>query len=134
MLLQPPNPPICTLHRFQSGGITKECMVCEFVVIITSIYNRMFSYRTTTFQEDWPELEQWFGEKQNILARVSADVDEGELYSKVESILQQVIQKRHEGNFLPHDYPLKSNLSFLPYDSKIIKIKKTVKIAICMRA
>ncbi|XP_037535972.1 sperm flagellar protein 2 [Nematolebias whitei] len=62
----------------------------------SDLYVAQIPIRTTTFQEDWPELEEWFGEKQNILARVSADVDEGELYSKVESILQRVIQKKHE--------------------------------------
>uniref|UniRef100_A0A3Q3EJF0 Calponin-homology (CH) domain-containing protein n=1 Tax=Kryptolebias marmoratus TaxID=37003 RepID=A0A3Q3EJF0_KRYMA len=69
----------CVVRRaYSHGGIPQICMLI------------------TTFQDACPELEKWFGENQNILARVSADVDEGELYSVVESILKQVIQKRHE--------------------------------------
>jgi len=45
-------------------------------------------------------LEKWFGERQNILVRLDADVDEGELYGKVESILQQVMQEKQKGKIL----------------------------------
>uniref|UniRef100_A0A3B3UIR1 Sperm flagellar 2 n=1 Tax=Poecilia latipinna TaxID=48699 RepID=A0A3B3UIR1_9TELE len=48
------------------------------------------------FQETWPELEKWYGEKQNILVNVNADVEEGELYSKVESALCEVMKEQEE--------------------------------------
>uniref|UniRef100_A0A3B5AP37 Sperm flagellar 2 n=1 Tax=Stegastes partitus TaxID=144197 RepID=A0A3B5AP37_9TELE len=54
----------------------------------------------TGFQENWPELEEWFGGKQNILVRVDADVDDDELYSRVESVLQQVMLEAQEGKWL----------------------------------
>uniref|UniRef100_A0A3Q2UNN6 Sperm flagellar 2 n=1 Tax=Fundulus heteroclitus TaxID=8078 RepID=A0A3Q2UNN6_FUNHE len=44
-----------------------------------------------TFRDAWPELEKWFGAKQNILVRLDADVEEGELYSAVESVINHAI-------------------------------------------
>uniref|UniRef100_A0A3B5LPM4 Calponin-homology (CH) domain-containing protein n=1 Tax=Xiphophorus couchianus TaxID=32473 RepID=A0A3B5LPM4_9TELE len=43
--------------------------------------------RIAAFQDTWPELEKWYGEKQNILVNINADVEERELYNKVESSL-----------------------------------------------
>ncbi|XP_072242949.1 sperm flagellar protein 2-like [Leuresthes tenuis] len=60
------------------------------------LYQAQIPHRISAFQETWPALEKWFGEKQNILVRLDADVDEGELYGKVESILQQVLQKKQK--------------------------------------
>lgn len=55
--------------------------------------------RIRAFQETWPKLEKWFDEKQNILIRVDADVDEEELYKKVESVLQQAVMQTQEGQW-----------------------------------
>ncbi|XP_075324953.1 sperm flagellar protein 2-like [Odontesthes bonariensis] len=60
------------------------------------LYQAQIPHRITAFQDTWPALEKWFGEKQNILVRLDADVDECELYGKVESILQQVMQKKQK--------------------------------------
>ncbi|XP_075324973.1 sperm flagellar protein 2-like [Odontesthes bonariensis] len=60
------------------------------------LYQAQIPHRITAFQDTWPALEKWFGEKQNILVRLDADVDEGELYGKVESILQQAMQKKQK--------------------------------------
>ncbi|XP_072242958.1 sperm flagellar protein 2-like [Leuresthes tenuis] len=60
------------------------------------LYQAQIPHRITAFQDTWPALEKWFGEKQNILVRLDADVDEGELYGKVESILQQVMQEKQK--------------------------------------
>uniref|UniRef100_A0A3P8PNK1 Calponin-homology (CH) domain-containing protein n=1 Tax=Astatotilapia calliptera TaxID=8154 RepID=A0A3P8PNK1_ASTCA len=56
-----------------------------------NVYLAQIGHRITAFQDTWPKLEKWFGEKQNILVRVDADVDVQELYSRVESILHQEI-------------------------------------------
>ncbi|KAM7019131.1 sperm flagellar protein 2 [Tautogolabrus adspersus] len=58
-------------------------------------------HRISTFQETWPKLESWFGGKQNILVRVDADVDEEELYNRVESALQEVMLQRQEARVTP---------------------------------
>lgn len=60
--------------------------------------------RITSFQETWPKLEKWFDGKQNILVHVDADVDEEELYRRVESVLQQVIMQKQEGQWLSFKY------------------------------
>ncbi|XP_032371507.1 sperm flagellar protein 2 isoform X2 [Etheostoma spectabile] len=56
-----------------------------------NLYLAQIPHRITAFQDTWPKLEKWFGEKQNILVRIDADVDEEELYKRVESVLQQVM-------------------------------------------
>ncbi|XP_008292289.1 sperm flagellar protein 2 [Stegastes partitus] len=61
-----------------------------------NLYLAQIPQRITGFQENWPELEEWFGGKQNILVRVDADVDDDELYSRVESVLQQVMLEAQE--------------------------------------
>ncbi|XP_017267645.1 sperm flagellar protein 2 isoform X2 [Kryptolebias marmoratus] len=83
----------CVVRRAYSHGDTNAAATASQP---SDLYVAQIQSRITTFQDACPELEKWFGENQNILARVSADVDEGELYSVVESILKQVIQKRHE--------------------------------------
>uniref|UniRef100_A0A8C4NY60 Calponin-homology (CH) domain-containing protein n=1 Tax=Dicentrarchus labrax TaxID=13489 RepID=A0A8C4NY60_DICLA len=55
-------------------------------------------YTITTFQDTWPKLENWFGGKQNILVRIDADVDEEELYTRVESVMQEVRMQTPEGH------------------------------------
>ncbi|KAM4745870.1 sperm flagellar protein 2 [Anableps anableps] len=61
-----------------------------------TMYSTQITQRIAAFQDAWPELERWFGEKQNILVCLDADVEEGVLYSMVESILQKIIIKKHE--------------------------------------
>lgn len=53
--------------------------------------------RITFFHKTWPKLEKWFDKKLNILVRVDADVDEEELYRRVESVLQEAMQQKDEG-------------------------------------
>lgn len=53
--------------------------------------------RITFFYKTWPKLERWFDKKLNILVRVDADVDEEELYRMVESVLQEAMQQKDEG-------------------------------------
>ncbi|XP_034728689.1 sperm flagellar protein 2 isoform X2 [Etheostoma cragini] len=58
-----------------------------------NLYLAQIPHRITAFQDTWPKLEKWFGEKQNILVRIDADVEEEELYKRVESVLQQVMMQ-----------------------------------------
>ncbi|CAG5924374.1 unnamed protein product [Menidia menidia] len=55
----------------------------------------------SAFQDNWPALEKWFGEKQNILVCIDADIDEDELYSKVKSVLQRVLQEKQKAPSSP---------------------------------
>ncbi|XP_062873649.1 sperm flagellar protein 2 [Trichomycterus rosablanca] len=71
------------LHeREASGGASEE---------------QQIQHRISGFHEAWPELEEWFGEKQKVLVKVDAEVDEDELFSKVESVLLDAMQQSHTG-------------------------------------
>ncbi|XP_029960089.1 sperm flagellar protein 2 [Salarias fasciatus] len=60
------------------------------------IYMAQITQRTIDFRDTWPELEEWFGKKQDILVRVDADVKDEELCSRIHSVLQQVMQKKNK--------------------------------------
>lgn len=55
--------------------------------------------RIKGFSDAWPKLDKWFGGEQNILVYVDADVDEDELYQRVDFILLQVLMKGQKGNW-----------------------------------
>uniref|UniRef100_A0A3Q0RAG0 Calponin-homology (CH) domain-containing protein n=1 Tax=Amphilophus citrinellus TaxID=61819 RepID=A0A3Q0RAG0_AMPCI len=85
---KPPPPPAPVLDLALLLDIPDECAVSRGYTQMGMII---------AFQDTWPKLEKWFGEKQNILVHVDADVDSEELYSRVESILQQTdSEKAHE--------------------------------------
>uniref|UniRef100_A0A8D2ZVW4 Calponin-homology (CH) domain-containing protein n=1 Tax=Scophthalmus maximus TaxID=52904 RepID=A0A8D2ZVW4_SCOMX len=79
------------------------CPVLDLALLLDvpdeTVVTRTFSHTggsltlITAFQDTWPKLEEWFGEKQNILVRVDANVVEEELYKNLESILQQGISE-----------------------------------------
>lgn len=54
--------------------------------------------RITAFHDAWPKLEEWFGEKQNILVRVDATAEKEELDKRVEAVLQQFMLILSGGN------------------------------------
>uniref|UniRef100_A0A3B3YEB6 Calponin-homology (CH) domain-containing protein n=1 Tax=Poecilia mexicana TaxID=48701 RepID=A0A3B3YEB6_9TELE len=108
-LLKPPTPTLPVLDVALLLDISDECVIrreyrwIEFLSCMTVISRfeldfifYFFYGRIAAFQETWPELEKWYGEKQNILVNVNADVDEGELYSKVESALCEVMKEQEE--------------------------------------
>uniref|UniRef100_A0A3B4THJ8 Sperm flagellar 2 n=1 Tax=Seriola dumerili TaxID=41447 RepID=A0A3B4THJ8_SERDU len=61
-----------------------------------NLYLAQIPHRITAFQDTWPKLEQWYGEKQNILVRVDASEVEVEVYKRVESVLLQVLMQTQE--------------------------------------
>ncbi|XP_070819976.1 sperm flagellar protein 2 [Chaetodon trifascialis] len=66
-----------------------------------NLYVAQIPHRIAAFHDTWPKLEKWFGGEQNILVRVDADVDEEELYRRVESVLQQVMMQTQESLATP---------------------------------
>ncbi|XP_029366498.1 sperm flagellar protein 2 isoform X2 [Echeneis naucrates] len=66
-----------------------------------NLYLAQIPHRITDFQDTWPELEKWYGEKQNILCRVDANVAEEELYKRVKSVLQGVLMQKNEALATP---------------------------------
>uniref|UniRef100_A0A673I4P1 Sperm flagellar 2 n=1 Tax=Sinocyclocheilus rhinocerous TaxID=307959 RepID=A0A673I4P1_9TELE len=45
-----------------------------------SLGRKQIQHRISGFHDTWPKLEKWFGDQQNILVKVSADVDEDTLF------------------------------------------------------
>uniref|UniRef100_A0A4W6C6C9 Sperm flagellar 2 n=1 Tax=Lates calcarifer TaxID=8187 RepID=A0A4W6C6C9_LATCA len=63
-----------------------------------TLHLAQISHRIAAFQDTWPKLEKWFGGKQNIFVRVDANVDEEELYKRVESVLQKTHVQTQDGH------------------------------------
>ncbi|XP_041643683.1 sperm flagellar protein 2 isoform X2 [Cheilinus undulatus] len=109
---KPPPPPAPVLDMALLLDVPDECVVTRAYTnkdtesSVTScsdrtLYLAQTPHRITAFQETWPKLEEWFGGKQNILIRIDADVDEEELYKKLESALQNVMLQRQKASTTP---------------------------------
>ncbi|XP_059193847.1 sperm flagellar protein 2 isoform X2 [Centropristis striata] len=104
---KPPSPPPPVLDLALLLDIPDECVIRRpfsqtdtiNAAATTSnptdknMYLAQVPHRITAFQDTWPKLEEWYGGKQNILVRIDANVDEDELYKKMESVLQQVMMQ-----------------------------------------
>ncbi|XP_006902188.1 PREDICTED: sperm flagellar protein 2 [Elephantulus edwardii] len=51
-------------------------------------------HRIVGFLDNWPSLEQWFSEAENILIKVNADIDEEDLYQRVKDIFVTEMHKK----------------------------------------
>lgn len=57
--------------------------------------------RLTGFLDNWPLLEQWFTEPQDILIKINAEVDKESLCQKVkEMFMTEMIKKENKGNYI----------------------------------
>ncbi|XP_047246702.1 sperm flagellar protein 2 isoform X3 [Girardinichthys multiradiatus] len=104
-------PDECVVRRAYSHGDTAAAAATASQHADNTMYSGQITPRIAAFHDSWPELETWFGEKQNILVRLNADMEEERLYNAVESVLQQVIQQKHEApaNPLVEDVSLDSS-------------------------
>uniref|UniRef100_A0A3B5LL44 Calponin-homology (CH) domain-containing protein n=1 Tax=Xiphophorus couchianus TaxID=32473 RepID=A0A3B5LL44_9TELE len=84
--LKPPTPSPPVLDVALLLDISDECVIRRASIDKGTIM-------IAAFQDTWPELEKWYGEKQNILVNINADVEERELYNKVESSLCEVMKE-----------------------------------------
>lgn len=58
-------------------------------------------YRIIGFLDNWPLLEQWFTEPENILIKINAEVDKESLCQKVkETFMTEVMKKENKGNYI----------------------------------
>ncbi|XP_037387344.1 sperm flagellar protein 2 [Pygocentrus nattereri] len=55
-------------------------------------------HRIAAFQDTWSKLEKWFGEKQKILVKVSAEVNEDALFRSVETVLFNTMTAAQKGD------------------------------------
>ncbi|KAK5932266.1 hypothetical protein CgunFtcFv8_003985 [Champsocephalus gunnari] len=102
---EPPTPPPPVLDLALLLDIPEECVIRRAFSHTDqdsacpkdkTLYLAQIPHRIAGFEDTWPKLEGWFGEKQSILVRIDADVDEDELYKRMESVLQQVWMKTQE--------------------------------------
>ncbi|XP_049907303.1 sperm flagellar protein 2 isoform X2 [Epinephelus moara] len=121
---RPPTPPPPVLDVALLLDIPDECVVrrpfsqtdIDNAAATTShptdrnVYVAQIPHRIKAFQDTWSKLEKWYGGKQNILVRVDAEVDEEELYKRVESALLHVMMQKQEALASPpgEDFVLNS--------------------------
>ncbi|XP_005325696.2 sperm flagellar protein 2 isoform X1 [Ictidomys tridecemlineatus] len=54
-------------------------------------------HRIISFLDNWPLLEQWFSETENVLIKVNAEIDKESLYQKLKDILStEIVKKRNK--------------------------------------
>lgn len=63
--------------------------------------HRTFGFcRIVGFLDNWPLLEQWFTEPENILIKMNADIDKQSLCQKVkETFMTEIMKKENKGNY-----------------------------------
>ncbi|XP_015227977.1 PREDICTED: sperm flagellar protein 2 [Cyprinodon variegatus] len=87
-------PDECVVRRAHSHGDPDAATASQEEEDV--MYRAQIPHRIAAFSDAWPEVEAWFGDEQNILICLNADVEEEELYRSVESVLQQVIERQDE--------------------------------------
>uniref|UniRef100_A0A8C2GTC2 Sperm flagellar 2 n=1 Tax=Cyprinus carpio TaxID=7962 RepID=A0A8C2GTC2_CYPCA len=86
-------------HKMRSLGLLS--FFCLFVCF----------YRISGFHETWPKLEKWFGDQQNILVKIMADVDEDTLFSNVKIVLMDTMDSVEKGAALGHSRKMSTSSS-----------------------
>uniref|UniRef100_A0A8C4PPW5 Sperm flagellar 2 n=1 Tax=Equus asinus asinus TaxID=83772 RepID=A0A8C4PPW5_EQUAS len=66
-------------------------------------------HRIVGFLDNWPLLEQWYTEPENILIKINAEVDKESLCQKVkEMFMTEIMKKENKGNYI--SFPQKSQI------------------------
>ncbi|XP_051981958.1 sperm flagellar protein 2-like isoform X1 [Xyrauchen texanus] len=58
-----------------------------------SLEREQIQHRISGFHDTWPKLEKWFGDQQNILVKITAEEDVDIVYSNVEMIVKDTVEK-----------------------------------------
>lgn len=57
--------------------------------------------RIIGFLDNWPLLEQWFTEPENILIKINAETDKESVCQKVKEIfMTEIMKKENRGNYI----------------------------------
>ncbi|KAI2665003.1 Sperm flagellar protein 2 [Labeo rohita] len=72
---------------------------------------KQIQHRVSGFHDTWPKLEKWFGDQQNILVKVTADVDEDTLFSNVKMVLMDAMDSVEKGKALGHSRKMSASSS-----------------------
>ncbi|KAK7163991.1 hypothetical protein R3I94_002650 [Phoxinus phoxinus] len=76
----------------------------------TSLGTKQIQHRISGFHDTWPKLEKWFGDRQNILVKITADVDEETLFKNVETVLMDTMDSVEKEAALGHSRKMSSSL------------------------
>uniref|UniRef100_A0A673I6L8 Sperm flagellar protein 2-like n=1 Tax=Sinocyclocheilus rhinocerous TaxID=307959 RepID=A0A673I6L8_9TELE len=76
-----------------------------------SLGRKQIQHRISGFHDTWPKLEKWFGDQQNILVKVTADVDEDTLFSNVKIVLMDTMDSVEKGAALGHSSKMSTSSS-----------------------
>ncbi|CAM4546278.1 unnamed protein product [Leuciscus chuanchicus] len=75
-----------------------------------SLETKQIQHRISAFHDTWPKLEKWFGDRQNILVKITADVDEETLFKNVEMVLMDTMDSVEKEAALGHSRKMSSSL------------------------
>ncbi|XP_048042582.1 sperm flagellar protein 2-like [Megalobrama amblycephala] len=76
-----------------------------------SLGMKQIQHRISGFHDTWPKLEKWFGNRQNILVKVTADVDEETLFKNVEVVLMDTMDSVEKEVALVHSRKMSTSSS-----------------------
>ena len=66
---------------------------------LCNIYVILWFHRIIGFLDNWPLLQQWFSEPENILIKINAEVDKESLCQKVKEVfMNELVKKENKGN------------------------------------
>ncbi|KAG1943998.1 sperm flagellar protein [Pimephales promelas] len=74
-----------------------------------SLGTKQMQHRISGFHDTWPKLEKWFGDQQNILVKITADVDEETLFKNVENVLMDTMDSVEKEAALVHSRKMSSS-------------------------
>ncbi|KAG1928841.1 sperm flagellar protein [Pimephales promelas] len=74
-----------------------------------SLGTKRMQHRISGFHDTWPKLEKWFGDQQNILVKITADVDEETLFKNVENVLMDTMDSVEKEAALVHSRKMSSS-------------------------
>ncbi|KAK0133815.1 Sperm flagellar protein 2 [Merluccius polli] len=75
------------------GGCT-DTGAAAFPTTDTSVGRGEIQHGIAAFQNTWSKLDKWYGGNQGILVRLDADMNEDELFSRVESVIKEAVIKK----------------------------------------
>lgn len=77
------------------------CFFMQSFKSVSYIHIRFLFCRIVGFLDNWPLLEEWFTEPQNILTKINAEIDEGSLCQKLkEFFANEIANKKIKGNYM----------------------------------
>lgn len=81
--------------------------VTQIFQSICDIYVIFWFCRIIGFLDNWPLLEQWFTEPENILIKINAEVGKEPLCQKVKEVfMNEIIKKEIKGNYISYHFEL----------------------------